>query len=189
MTKTRTEGHCHVHVLDIGGHVPSPKPEGLEWHQIALPSDKPTTTPDVRAGAGLVPITTGYGRQYLAYIFGYDNTELQSSTEDASHNYYADFWTYQVASKSTKPHSWTDFKPAALKDAIRHALGKESGGQEWGEVEVVATEQVAHEGKVHPGPRAFFGCDVGEDHKSLVLWGGVNPRGEKEADGWLIKLE
>lgn len=183
MVKTRTEGHCHVHVLSIAGHVPSPSgPEGLEWHEVPLPSEKPTSTPDVRAGAGLLPISTGYGRQYLAYIFGYDDAESESP------DYYADFWTYQVGSKSTRPASWTDFKPAALKDAIRHALGKDTGGQEWAEVEVEAIEQVAHEGKVHPGPRAFFGCDVGEDGRSLVLWGGVNPRGEREADGWLIQL-
>lgn len=190
MSKERTQGHCHVHVLDFGDHVPSPtKPEGLEWLQIPLPQEKAIETPEVRAGAGLIPITTGYGRQYLAYIFGYDDSERDVSKEAASHNYYADFWTYQVASKNVQPTGWTDFKPAAIKDSIRSALGKDTGGQQWGEVEVQATEQVAHEGKVHPGPRAYFGCDVAEDGRSLVLWGGVNPKGEKEADGWLIKLE
>ncbi|GAB7353206.1 hypothetical protein MBLNU459_g3729t1 [Dothideomycetes sp. NU459] len=189
MTKTRTEGHCHAYVLELGDVLSATEPDGLEWHQVPLPSEKPAQTPDVRAGAGLVPITTGYGRQYLAYIFGFDDSKPDASALDISNSYYADFWTYQVASKSTKPTSWTDFKPAALKDTIRQKLGYSSGGQEWGEVEVEATEQVGHEGKVHPGPRAFFGCDVGADGRSLVLWGGINPKGEKEADGWLIRLE
>jgi len=100
----------------------------------------------------------------------------------------SDLWTYQLPSKSTKPVSWTDFKPAAIKDTIRDKLGYKSGGYEWAEVEVQATEQTGHEGKVHPGPRAFFGVDVASDGRSVIIWGGDNAKNDKEADGWLIRF-
>lgn len=54
-------------------------------------------------------------------------------------------------------------------------------------------------GKAHPGPRAWFGAAVlgeptvgtigsGEKPVRVVLWGGVNAKGEREADGWVIEL-
>jgi hypothetical protein len=45
------------------------------------------------------------------------------------------------------------------------------------------------DGKLHPGPRAFFGADVMHDEKSIALWGGVNAKGERTGDGWVIRLE
>lgn len=189
VAKSETEGVCHVHVLEIGGHVPGTKSlEGLEWHKVTFQSDKPSPGPDLRSGT-LLPFTTGYGREYLAYVFGcLENPRDAAESEHLeTEKFYSDLWTYQIPSKSTKPTSWTDFKPAAVKDAIRDKLGYGSGGFEWAEVEVMATEQVAHEGKVHPGPRAFFGADV-EGH-TIVLWGGINAKGEKESDGWVISLQ
>ena len=140
----------------------------------------------MRSGA-LLPITTGYGWQYLAYMFGHQEKPQDSKESDEQETYFSDLWTYQVPSKSTKPNSWTDLKPAAIKDAIREKLGYSAGTLEWAEVEVLATEQTAHEGKVHPGPRAFFGADV--EQNTIVLWGGVNAKGEKEADGWTVHFQ
>ena len=58
------------------------------------------------------------------------------------------------------------------------------------EVEVLPpTDLEASEGKVHPGPRGSFACDVMDDGTTVVVWGGVNPKGEREGDGWVIKLE
>lgn len=195
-----TESFCRIHTLDIGDHVPSTDPASLlttlAWQ--AASSSAEDVPPHSRIGAGFFPITTGYGRQYLTYLFGSaaKNVPMSTSTTTVSTwerseppIFYSDFWTYQIASKSTKPKSWMDLKPAAIKDGIRNAFGKASGENEWAEVEVQAPEQEAHEGKVHPGPRAFFGMDVGADGMGIVLWGGVNPRGEKEGDGWLIRFE
>lgn len=188
VTKSPAEGICHVYSLEIGGHVPGPKSlEGLEWHRVVFQSEAPSPGPDLRSGASLLPVSTGYGRQYLTYLFGSQLPSSENTDPEKPEAYYSDLWTYQVPSKSTKPTSWTDFKPAALKDTIRDKLGYSSGGFEWAEVEVMTTEQTSHEGKVHPGPRAFFGADV-EDH-SIVMWGGTNAKGEKEADGWVINLQ
>lgn len=188
VTKSPAEGVCHIYTLEIGGHVPGPRAnEGLEWHRVVFQSAAPSPGPDIRSGASLLPASTGYGRQYLTYLFGSEEKSGNTAESDESQASYSDLWTYQVPSKSTKPNSWTDFKPAALKDTIREKLGYSSGVLEWAEVEVMAIEQTAHEGKVHPGPRAFFGADV-EGH-TIVMWGGVNAKGEKEADGWIINLQ
>lgn len=195
-----SESFCHVHTLEIGSHIPTTEPSKLlatlKW--ISNSSSSNDLPPRSRVGAGLLPITTGYGRQFLTYFFGANSepNQMPLSTEQAEPSFYSDFWTYQIPSKSTIPHSWNDFKPAAIKDNIRNALGKSSGAEEWAEVEVQATEQIGHEGKVHPGPRAFFGVDVAVDvdggdgnGRNVVVWGGVNAKGEKEGDGWLITLE
>lgn len=197
VTKAPEEAICRVWTLHIGDHVPGPHAqEHVEWRRVDFQSEADSQGPALRSGAGLVPITTGYGRQYLAYIFGCQDPsqdvpspETHTPAAETSVPLCSDLWTYQLPSKSTKPNSWTDIKPAAVKDAIRDKLGYSSGTFEWAEVEVMATEQIGHQGKVHPGPRAFFGADSGGDGKSIVLWGGVNPKGEKEADGWLITFE
>jgi hypothetical protein len=44
-------------------------------------------------------------------------------------------------------------------------------------------------GKLHPGPRAFFGADVMENGHSVVFWGGVDAKGERVGDGWVVKFE
>lgn len=197
ITNSPAEGTTHVYRLEIGDSVPTPgSPHALEWQRIASPSEVPSPGPGLRAGGALVPITTGYGRLYLVYFFGSkeartdaENPGKSIESADTPRPFESDVWTYQLPSKSTKPTSWTDFKPAAIKDTIRNKLGYSSGGYEWAEVEVQATEQSGHEGKVHPGPRGFFGADVASDGVSVVLWGGDNARGEKEADGWLIRFE
>lgn len=175
------------------------------WQTVPFPTNPMTPGPRPRIGAGLLPITTGYGRNYLAYLFGARQAAgaEPSSTEkpppaEAMPNedpqYWSDIWTYQLPSSSPEVKATTSLseviKPAAIKDKIRSALGYDSGGHSWGEAEVLPpTDLEASAGKVHPGPRGFFGCDVMGDGRSLVVWGGVNAKGEKEGDGWIIKLE
>lgn len=89
----------------------------------------------------------------------------------------------------------------------------DSGKHSWSEVEILPPGDLQPEaGKLHPGPRSWFGCDVTKDKKGVVIWGGkqhsfprkdqpsllltdnspgtgVNPRGEREGDGWVIRLE
>ncbi len=43
-------------------------------------------------------------------------------------------------------------------------------------------------GKAHPGPRAFFACDVVAGTNKVVLWGGVDPAGKFKGDGWLLDM-
>ncbi|KAF2857974.1 hypothetical protein K470DRAFT_222279 [Piedraia hortae CBS 480.64] len=187
-----------LHILQI-----TPK-EGEEhkWHTVTFPTNPLTPGPRPRAGAGLLPVTTGYGRHYLLYILGARqdaSSPVEAQTEPPEVHpesaeepkYWSDVWTYQLPSSQVKPTSITDsFKPAKIKDSIRSALGYDSGQHSWAEVEVLPpTDMQLGAGKVHPGPRGFFGCDVMADGQSVVIWGGVNAKGEKEGDGWIIKIE
>ncbi|KAK3320312.1 hypothetical protein B0T19DRAFT_389209 [Cercophora scortea] len=165
------------------------KPDALAWKTVTYPTNPLTPGPRPRAGGALVPLHTGLGRSYLVYMFGC----LDSATSDPAHAqekeeketpHYADIWALQLPSQG--------FTAAHAKDAIRDKLlpaGVTSGEFSWAEVEIVPTEQAAHEGKVHPGPRGLFGaaaeCLGG---KGVVFWGGVNAKGEREGDGWLLKL-
>ncbi|KAF2765277.1 hypothetical protein EJ03DRAFT_210819 [Teratosphaeria nubilosa] len=186
-----------LHLLPIS---PAQREE-QEWHTIEFPTNPLTPGPRPRAGAGLIPITTGYGRHYLLYLFGarkgsastaHSETEPPKVEQESSQlpQYWSDIWTYQLPSADVKPASITDsIKPAKIKDSIRSAFGVSSGGHSWSEVEVLPpTDMEAMAGKVHPGPRGFFGYDVAKDGRRVVVWGGINAKGEKEGDGWIIRL-
>jgi hypothetical protein len=81
-------------------------------------------------------------------------------------------------------------KPATIKDAIRSKLGVSTGTFSWAEVEVKPLGDLLEaEGKIHPGPRSSFGCDVLTKGNGVAIWGGTNVKGECEGDGWIIQLE
>lgn len=189
-----------LHLLEL-----SPKKESeWSWHTMQFPTNPLTPGPRPRVGAGLLPCSTGHGRNYLAYLFGArgseeppkpaDPEQSEKEAPNADPPYWSDMWTYQLPSIGPDAKATTSLsdaiKPAKIKDAIRGALGYDTGGHSWAEVEVLPPKDLeAAAGKVHPGPRGFFGCDVMEDHQSVVIWGGVNAKGEKEGDGWVIKME
>lgn len=178
-----------IHILKIGDTGAERKANNATWQTISFPTSPLTPGPRPREGSALLPISTGLGRHYLLYVFGCRQGPAASSEEANERSpFYSDMWTLQLPSKSLKPTSWTDIKPAIIKDAIREKLGYDSGTHSWAEVDVQPTEQVGHEGKVHPGPRGFFGADVTEDGRRVLLWGGLNPKGEKESDGWIVHL-
>ena len=183
-----SEVSSEIHVLKIGHTEAERKASTASWQTISFPTNGLIPGPRPREGSALIPVTTGYGRQYLLYLFGCRQEGTASEESKERSPFFSDIWTYQLPAKSAKPTSWTDFKPAVVKDVIREKLGFDSGGHSWGEVEVQASEQGGHEGKVHPGPRGFFGADVMEDGHRVVLWGGINPREEKENDGWIVSL-
>jgi hypothetical protein len=176
----------------------SEKDEVKPWETFTFPTNPIAPGPRAREGGGFLPITTGYGRNYLVYFLGAVSKPSDSTivSEDETHNItqYSDMWTLQLPSSDLelKP-SWSvkdAIKPAKIKDAIRSVLGAETGKHTWGEVEVVLpTDLLVPDGKLHPGPRGFFGCDVMDDGRTVVLWGGENAKGERVGDGWIIKLE
>lgn len=190
-----------VHFLRL-----TPESTATEWQTVEFPTNPLTPGPLPRVGAGLVSVTTGYGRLYLLYFFGERNGTVTTTSASASASpksgekaadppLYSDIWSLQLPSLSPVPDphgstlsSFTP-KPAALKDRIRRKLGYEDGGMTWAEVGIEAGEQVAHAGKVHPGPRAWFGADVLEGGRGVVVWGGLNAKGEREGDGWVVRVE
>ncbi|KAI5361604.1 Putative kelch-type beta propeller [Septoria linicola] len=168
-----------------------------EWSTVAFPTNPLTPGPRPRVGGGLLPITTGYGRNYLLYFFGArqnpNSTEAISPDDTEDPSQWSDTWTYQIPSSSpvAKPTLSISeaLKPAHIKDVIREKLGYSSGEQSWAEIEVeVPGDLTLGVGKIHPGPRANFGYDVMPDGCSVVVWGGLNAKGEREGDGWTIRL-
>lgn len=171
--------------------------EQQTWHTLSFPTNPLTPGPQPRTGAGLVHISPGYGRNFLLYFFGAragpaSAIDTQAGAESNEREYWSDLWTYQVPATVPEARITTKVTDAAAgtKDMIRSAFGFDTGKHSWAEVGILPPADLqASEGKVHPGPRGYLGCDVMRDGKSVVLWGGINAKGEKEGDGWIIKLQ
>lgn len=189
-----------LHFLQLA--VKQGQPRG--WSTISFPTNPLTPGPLPRQGAGLLGTSTGYGRNYLLYLFGarqhapvvsaetVGDAQSEEESKSAAPQYWSDMWTFQLPSSQpeVKLSPIDALKPSKVKDTIREAIGVESGKHSWADVEVLPpTDLDIPEGKVHPGPRGFFASDVMEDGRSVVLWGGINAKGEKEGDGWIIRLE
>ncbi|KAI1775963.1 hypothetical protein F4818DRAFT_441239 [Hypoxylon cercidicola] len=174
-----------VHHLDIklyGETTPS-------WETVPFPTNPLAPGPRPRSSGGLVPISTGFGRNYLLYFFG----DRQGAAEKGDLLQWSDLWTFQLPSSDLEVKATTSIteaiKPAKIKDQIRTKLGAESGRSSWAEVEVQPPGDLqAPEGKVHPGPRSSFGYDVTADRRGVVLWGGSDAKGEPHGDGWIIRM-
>lgn len=73
-------------------------------------------------------------------------------------------------------------------------MGISTGEDTWAEVKVdagIESGDKESEGKAHPGPRGWFasgGVPGRQGGGMVVLWGGVNGKGETEGDGWLVEV-
>jgi hypothetical protein len=150
--------------------------EKLDVKEAGEPSKPPLTKVDdmpvPRKGYGLLPITTGAGREYLLMLLG----------EDGSRSMVKDLWSFQVKSEKKTP--------AILKDAIRSAVGKQSGENYWARADVV--ESTKDEGPLEvPAGLSHFAIDDWRDLGAggVVMWGGRNSSGQSVGDGWLLVVE
>lgn len=156
----------------------------VSWTTIPFPTNPLTPGPRPRKGAGLLPITTGNGRSYLLDLFGEKASTANSTNEAGLRTFWSDIFSYQPPASTPSP--------ASIKDSTRSTLGIGTGEGTWAEVQVIANEEGSRksegEGKSHPGPRGWFGCDAigGGD---VVLWGGINGKEEVEGDGWIISVK
>lgn len=189
-----------------------------EWTTLPFPTNPLTPGPRPRKGAGLVPVTTGNGREYLLYFLGEKastttttNTNTTTTTNEPPQNeppqnepptttptaakdqtqerndptFWSDTFSYQVPA--------VPITAAGIKDATRQAMGIATGEDTWAEVKVdagIESGDKEGEGKAHPGPRGWFAsCGVQQQGGgAVVLWGGVNGKGETEGDGWLVEV-
>lgn len=204
-----TDGY--IHSLAIAPALSSSTP--ASWTTQSFPTNPSTPAPKPRVAGGLLPMTTGHGRNYLLHFFGVtppmtkedlpptsseDESTLQvvdtQAAVEAEAVQYPDLWTLQLPSTTPgrKASLAESLRPAALKDSIRSVFKADTGTNAWAEVDVqppaLETLGDGESGKVHPGPRAYFGCDVLKDGSTVMLWGGVNAKGERESDGWLVSL-
>ncbi|KAF2490016.1 hypothetical protein BU16DRAFT_544359 [Lophium mytilinum] len=157
--------------------------------EIAIPSNPLAPGPKgPRDGAALIPVSTGHGRHYLIYMFGTTpsqaivnaNSSTPGKTSQAS-SFCSDAWTLQIPS--------SDLSLSGAKDKARDVLGMDSGSWSWSEVEIKTdTGESEHEGKLHPGPRAFAGYAAIDD-RSILVWGGQDAAHNAVGDGWIIRFE
>lgn len=146
---------------------------------IKFPSTTDTPLPRTRSGNQILPIYTGHGRHYLTLLPGVCSKPKETFSDTPS--YLTDLWTLQLPSDSSSL--------TKIKDAAREQINVSSGEFTWSEVVVEArTEELGTEGKALPGPLAHYAAD-NVDGKTVLMWGGVDARGETLGDGWLIWLE
>lgn len=162
-----------IHTLDMKAAGPS------EWSTLEVPITFPSPGPRPRQGAGLLTLHTGQGRTYLLYIFGASAGEDSTAKNDSTAKLWSGIWALQLPASGG----------AHAKDVARESVGLDSRQSEWAEVEIVPSEQSdSMEGKAHPGPRAYFGCDIIPSNQTVVLWGGMEPDGKYTGDGWVINF-
>ncbi|KAF1917405.1 hypothetical protein BDU57DRAFT_513638, partial [Ampelomyces quisqualis] len=173
------------------------------WESFTFPANPLAPGPRARHDGAFLPLTTGWGRNYMTYLLGArDDSTLTQEVGDKDRSkdaeevtQFSDTWALQIPSSDldAKP-AWSlknAIKPAKIKDAIRHVIGAETGYLAWAEavVQLPSEKQLEEEdGKLHPGPRAFFGADVMENGHSVVFWGGIDARGQRIGDGWIVKF-
>lgn len=176
----------------------------MSWESFTFPANPLAPGPRARHDGAFLPITTGWGRNYMTYLLGardhssptQDLSAAEKTTSADGVTQFSDTWNLQIPSSDVeaKP-AWSlknAIKPAKIKDAIRHAIGAETSHLAWAEavVQLPSDKQLEEEaGKLHPGPRAFFGADTMENGHSVVFWGGVNAKGERIGDGWIVRFE
>ncbi|KAF2117912.1 hypothetical protein BDV96DRAFT_517743 [Lophiotrema nucula] len=169
----------------------------LTWQTLVFPTNPMAPGPQGRNHAGLLPIMTGYGRNYLVYFLG-QKQEDDSDTkkgEQEKPTQWSDMWSLQLPSSapttSTTSTIKEALKPANIKDKIRSVVGAETHEYSWAEMELKVPDDLGTtEGKLHPGPRSWFGNDVMSDGKSIVFWGGwQDGESERVGDGWMIRFE
>lgn len=190
-----SEIESEIHHLSIPKslfHGSDSKVEGDEsellssWETIPFPTNPIVPGPRPRKGAGLLPINTGNGRSYLLYFLGEkaSTSSKPTSQETTTPIFWSDAFSYQPPASAPSL--------AGVKDSTRSTLGISTGEGTWAEVKVVADEEgrgkLEEEGKSHPGPRGWFGNDV-IGGAEVVLWGGIDGRGETEGDGWIIRVK
>ncbi|KAI4184312.1 MAG: hypothetical protein L6R41_004822 [Letrouitia leprolyta] len=156
-----------------------------EWSALPFPTNPLAPGPQPRKGGGLVPVTTGNGRIYLLYFMGEKISEAENTEEIG---YWSDTWSYQTPA--------VDVAAAGIKDKTRSLMGISTGESTWSEVKVVPNEEgsggLEMEGKSHPGPRGWFASSpLGKDFDGggVVVWGGINAKGETEGEGWIISVK
>jgi hypothetical protein len=176
--------------------------ENMEWESFTFPTNPLVPGPRARHDGAFLPLTTGWGRNYLTYLLGAreDFSQVKEITGDKADDphaatQYSDSWALQIPSSDLEAKAaWSlkdAIKPAKIKDAIRHAIGAETGHLSWAEavVQPPSDKKLEEEdGKLHPGPRAFFGADVMQNGHSVVFWGGVDAKGQRVGDGWVVQF-
>ncbi|MCJ1398905.1 hypothetical protein MMC11_002106 [Xylographa trunciseda] len=149
-----------------------------KWKTISFPEG--SQSPGNRSVAGLHPITTGQGRNYLLLFLG--ERDASSKGHEGAGRFWGDVWSYQL-----RPEGMT---AASFKDATRLLVGAKTAEDTWAQVEV--PEATMSEGQKHgPGELGWFASAQNNDFdaNSVVFHGGINSDNERLGDCWILTVD
>ena len=149
-----------------------------QWENVEPPQD--TLTPGNRSVAGLQPVTTGQGRNYLLLFLG--EKKPSSSGHACAGQFWDDVWSFQL-----KPDGMT---AASFKDATRQLIGAKTAEGTWARVDV--PESSMTEGAARrPAARGWFASAQGQDLDpgAIVLWGGLTSNNQRAGEGWILQID
>ena len=149
-----------------------------QWETIDIPEDD--SAPGSRSVAGLHPITTGQGRNYLILCLG--EAKPSAGGHEAAGEFWDDVWSFQI-----RPDGMT---AASFKDAARQMVGAKSRQGTWAPVDI--PQSTMSEGvRGSPGARGWFSSAAGGDYaaESIILWGGVTGDNSRAGDGWILSFD
>ncbi|KAL8692333.1 MAG: hypothetical protein Q9218_002626 [Villophora microphyllina] len=149
-----------------------------EWESIQPSPESPM--PGNRSVAGLQPVTTGQGRNYLVLFLG--ERDPSSSGHEAAGCFWDDVWSFQL-----RPEGMT---AASLKDATRELFGAKTREHTWAPIDVAESSMTSGSQEA-PGQLGWFASAPGHDMDpgSLVLWGGIKSDNTRAQDGWILTVE
>ncbi|KAL8765303.1 MAG: hypothetical protein Q9209_007578 [Squamulea sp. 1 TL-2023] len=148
-----------------------------KWETVEFTS---SLMPGNRSVAGLQPVTTGQGRNYLILFLG--EKDASSSGHEGAGRFWDDVWSFQL-----RPDGLT---AASFKDAARVLVGAKTAEHTWAAVDI--PENSMTDGKqAAPGPLGWFASAQGSDMDpgSIVLWGGLRSDNTRAGDGWILTME
>ncbi|KAL6718537.1 hypothetical protein ACLMJK_004629 [Lecanora helva] len=148
-----------------------------QWESVEPPSG--TACPGARSVAGLHPVTSGQGRNYLLLFLG--ERDPSASGHEAAGQFWDDVWSFQLP-----PEGMT---AASFKDATRQLFGAKTAEGTWARCDIPETSMTGN--AEHPGPRGWFASAAGHDLDpgSVVLWGGLKSSNDRAGDGWILTIE
>ncbi|KAL9581078.1 MAG: hypothetical protein Q9212_004112 [Teloschistes hypoglaucus] len=146
-----------------------------KWESIAPTSDSPM--PGNRSVAGLQPVTTGQGREYIILFLG--ERDASSAGHDGAGSFWDDVWSFQL-----RPQGMT---AASFKDATKELFGAQTSEHSWAPVDI--PEGTKTDGSQEaPGQLGWFASAQGYDMDpgSVVLWGGIRSDNARAGEGWIL---
>lgn len=148
-----------------------------KWKTISFPEEM--KSPGNRSVAGLHPITTGQGRNYLLLFLG--ERDASSKGHDGAGKFWEDVWSYQL-----RPDGMTG---ASFKDATRLLVGAKTAEDTWAQVEIPESTMSAGQSDI-PGGLGWFASAQSDDYEaaSVVLHGGINGNNERQGDFWVLTV-
>ncbi|KAL8900647.1 MAG: hypothetical protein Q9207_005593 [Kuettlingeria erythrocarpa] len=149
-----------------------------KWETVMAGQGSPM--PGDRSVAGLVPVTTGQGRNYLVLLLG--ERDPSSSGHEGAGQFWDDVWSFQL-----RPEGMT---AASFKDATRELVGAKTAENTWAPVEIPESSMTDGE-QAAPGPLGWFASAPARDMDpgAIVVWGGLQADNSRSSEGWILTVE